>query len=127
MAGLGGVGGGAAGRRVGSKTHEWARESAARELQRLEAARREEEARRHEEMVRVTEAWRSEVLPRWSDAKRSGRRVAQLVEAHGVPSQLRHIVWPLLIGNELKVSRHTALRSRWIVCRMYHIHIDAQL
>jgi hypothetical protein len=73
-------------------------------LQRQEAARREEEARRHEEMVRVTEAWRSEVLPRWVHSKRPGRRVSELIDAHGVPSQLRHVVWPLLVGNELKVE-----------------------
>ena len=70
-----------------------------REKLRVEKLREE----REKNILYLLEIWKGEVLPEWESKKKSGR-VKELCWK-GVPSSVREKVWPLLVGNKLRISK----------------------
>jgi len=70
-----------------------------REQQRLEKLRKEKE-KRHAELKAI---WNDEIMPNWDKAVKNTKRIKELV-FQGIPPSVRVKVWPLLVGNELRIT-----------------------
>lgn len=68
--------------------------------QRKEKLRKEKE-KRHTELKAI---WNDEVLPNWEKMeKKNPKRIRELV-FQGIPPSVRPKAWPLLVGNELRIT-----------------------
>ncbi|EQC32667.1 hypothetical protein SDRG_09643 [Saprolegnia diclina VS20] len=72
---------------------------------------------REEELRRTKKLWRNRILRHWSEMKDSA--LAQSLWRQGIPPSIRSTVWPLAIGNGLKITpemydiyRHRATKAR---------------
>jgi hypothetical protein len=70
-----------------------------KEHQRQEKLRKEKE-KRHADLKSI---WDSEVLPHWDKTVKNPKRLRELV-FQGIPPSVRVKVWPLLVGNELRIT-----------------------
>lgn len=70
-----------------------------KEQQRLEKLRMEKE-KRHAELKAI---WNEEIIPNWDKAIKNTKRIRELV-FQGIPPSVRVKVWPLLVGNELRIT-----------------------
>lgn len=77
-----------------------------------EKKQRENSERKHQEVVELTEEWKALLktdFEDWFSDSESSRRIHQMV-LKGIPSSVRGKVWPLLIGNDLKITEETYQR-----------------
>ena len=73
-----------------------------------EKKKQEEENKRNErekEILENLEKWKKEILPNWDEKKNNG--ILREFCLKGVPPSLRGIVWPLMIGNKLRISKES--------------------
>lgn len=70
-----------------------------KEQQRLEKLRKEKE-KRHLELKSI---WSEEIIPHWDKSSKNTKRIRELVY-QGIPTNIRVKAWPLLVGNDLRIT-----------------------
>ena len=95
-----------------SKLHRSAKEAATRQADadkrrqhndRLAAEQDKRRIKRERQMEDAADEWTKQLVPRWQDA-RVRAKGKELVARMGVPTRVRGVVWPVLIGNALMIT-----------------------
>lgn len=80
-----------------------AERAAIRQRVRRDLAKQQNAIRRQREFSERTRVWNEDILPNWNELIYSNK-VKELCYK-GIPPNIRGKVWPLLIGNDLEVSK----------------------
>jgi hypothetical protein len=89
-------------RNINSKKRKEAEKAALKLREQYQAKKRQELEAKHRNISEKSAQWNEQILPRWSELCES-RAVGELC-MKGIPPSIRGKVWPLLIGNNLKVT-----------------------
>ena len=89
-------------RTVNSKRRKEAEKAALKLREQYQAKKRQELEAKHRNISEKSAQWNEQILPRWSEIYES-KQVGDLC-MKGIPPSIRGKVWPLLIGNNLKVN-----------------------
>jgi hypothetical protein len=89
-------------RNVNQKKRKEAEKAALKLREQYQAKKRQELEAKHRNISEKSQQWNDHILPRWSEICES-KGVGDLC-MKGIPPSVRGKVWPLLIGNNLKVS-----------------------
>ena len=85
---------------IKAKAEEYAQKS----ILKSEKKKKIENQKKHDEYVALSLKWKTDVLPNWIEACRTSKAIKQLC-VKGIPSSVRSKVWPLLIGNDLNITK----------------------
>jgi hypothetical protein len=85
---------------IKAKAEEYAHKS----ILKSEKKKQMENKKKHDEYVALSLKWKTDVLPNWIEACRTSKAIKQLC-IKGIPSSVRSKAWPLLVGNDLNITK----------------------